>query len=73
MAKLTEKAQAARLAVLRDVIRSGGTDHWAHLHSHGHHFSSVKACVIRGDLTRIRAYHYEITKAGRLALVGGGR
>lgn len=66
--KLSAKTQEARLAILRDVVRSGGVDNWSHLHSHGHHFTSVKACISRGDLTRIRAYHYAITEAGRLAL-----
>jgi len=69
MAKLTKAQQSARVAILRDVERSGGTDRWSHLHSHGHHYSQVTACVRRGDLQEIGgAYHYRITDAGRLAL-----
>ena len=65
---LTERQQAARMAILRDVERSGGKDAWDHLHSHGHDFMQVRACVNRGDLTRPMAYHYELTEAGRSAL-----
>ena len=66
--KLTEKQQFARIAILRDVVRSGGKDRWSHLHSHGHHFKQVMACVHRGDLKSSVSYEFEITDAGRAAL-----
>lgn len=53
-----------RQAVLRDVARSGGTDIWPHLSSHGHHFSTVRSCVRSGHLREIRAYVYELTSEG---------
>lgn len=70
--RLTERQQEARVAILRDVEQSGGTDRWSHLHSHGHHYSQVTACVRRGDLQEIGgAYLYSMTPAGRLALSEG--
>jgi hypothetical protein len=54
-----------RERLLRDVIRSGGIDNWSHLHSHGHRFPTVKSAVLSGYLTETRAYHYEVTDAGR--------
>ena len=66
--KLTEAQSAARLAILRDVVRSGSFDTWSHLHSHGHHFKQVMACVHRGDLEMPRPYHFNLTPAGRAAL-----
>jgi hypothetical protein len=66
--KLSEAQQNARTAILRDVVRSGGIDTWAHLHSHGHHIMQVRAAVNRGDLTERPFYHYQITEAGRAAL-----
>lgn len=65
---LTEAQQQARLAILRDVIRSGGRDRWSHLHSHGHHFKQVLACANRGDLEQLGPYEWRITSAGRRAL-----
>lgn len=53
-----------RTSLLRDVVRSGGKDGWPHLHSHGHHFASVKHAVNSGYLNEIRAYEYEITESG---------
>ncbi len=52
-----------RTALLRDVVRSGGVDRWSHLHSHGHHYSTVRAAVSSGYL-REQGYRYEITDAG---------
>ncbi len=67
--KFTEAQKRARDMILRDVERSGGTDRWSHLHSHGHHYMQVKACVRRGELEEIGgAYFYRITDAGREAL-----
>ena len=54
-----------RQALLRDVIRSGGKDNWSHLHSHGHHFPTIRSAVNSGYLSEPRRYHYEITDAGR--------
>lgn len=71
--KLTEAQQAARLAILRDVVRSGGFDGWSHLHSHGHHFKQVMACVHRGDLEMLGPYRFIITPAGRAALEQEGK
>lgn len=51
-------------AVLRDVVRSGGKDNWSHLHSHGHSFSTVWACVNRGWLKAEGRYRYELTDTG---------
>jgi hypothetical protein len=68
MGDLTKRQQEARLAILRDVERSGGTDQWSHLHSHGHHFMQVTACVSRGDLREPYAYQYALTEAGLQAL-----
>ena len=48
-------------ALLRDVKRSGGKDHWSHLHSHGHSYSTVTSAVLRGYLREIGAYRYETT------------
>lgn len=67
---LSEAQQSARLAILRDVARSGGTDRWSHLHSHGHHIMQVRAAVNRGDLIERSLYHFQITPAGRAALSG---
>lgn len=67
-AKLTKAQQDARHAILRDVLRSGGRDHWSHLHSHGHHFKQVLAAVNRGDLEPLGPYEWRITPAGRNAL-----
>jgi len=66
--KLSEAQQTARLAILREVVKSGNLDDWAHLHSRGHHFKQVMACVRRGDLEMLRPYHFRITPAGRAAL-----
>ena len=62
--KLTEAQRDARLAILRDVERSGGIDRWSHLHSHGHHYQQVRACVYRGDLAEPAPYNYRLTEAG---------
>ena len=70
MADLTKAQQDARIAILRDVLRSGGNDKWSHLHSHGHHFKQVQACVNRGDLLQDRPYRYVLTDAGRAAIAG---
>lgn len=66
--KLTKAQERARQMILRDVNRSGGDDTWSHLHSHGHHFKQVEACVRRGDLDSIGPYRYRLTDAGRAAL-----
>jgi len=66
--RMTEAQQSARLAILRDVERSGGSDVWSHLHSHGHHFKQVMACVHRGDLLQERPYEFSLTDLGRSAL-----
>lgn len=54
------------VALLRDVVRSGGRDNWGHLSSHGHSFSTVWSCVHRGWLSAVSRYQYEITMAGRV-------
>lgn len=66
--KLTLRKQAARIEVLREVERRGGVAKWSELHRRGLHYMSVSAAVLRGDLREVRAYHYEITPAGRDAL-----
>lgn len=54
--------QIERMAtLLRDVQRSGGTDRWSHLHSHGHRFATVKSATARGYLEETSAYHYKLT------------
>ena len=73
MAELSEAQRAARLAILRDVYRSGGRDTWSHLHSHGHHFQQVRAAVNRGDLTASGRYHFVLTDKGRAALGKAGK
>lgn len=70
--KLTAAQRDARLAIVRDVDRSGGEDRWSHLHSHGHHYSQVMACVHAGQLEEIRAYFYRITPLGRQSIDTGG-
>lgn len=66
--KLTETQQAARVAILLDVVRRGGEASWHRLHSRGHHFKQVLACENRGDLKYLGAYEWAITEAGRLAI-----
>lgn len=56
-------------ALLRDVDRSGGTDRWSHLHSHGHSYSTVTAALRRGLLKEFQSYQYELTDRGRVALL----
>lgn len=51
-------------AVLRDVHRSGGTDGWDHLRSHGHSAATVRGCVTRGELLEGTPRRYQITDAG---------
>ena len=53
-----------RISLLRDVVRSGGRDHWPHLHSHGHHFPTVLAAVREGYLKAEPSYVFEITRSG---------
>ncbi len=65
-------AQLARaLAILRDVQRSGGSDVWDHLHSHGHRNAVVRSCCARGELIEDPAYRYTLTDAGRSVLQEG--
>lgn len=46
--------QIERMAsLLRDVQRSGGTDRWDHLKSHGHSHSTVRSAVLRGYLLEL--------------------
>jgi len=66
--RLTEAQQSARLAILRDFVRSGGTDRWSHLHSHGHNYMQVQACANRGDIARDSSYEWRITDKGLSAL-----
>jgi len=56
------------MAVLRDVMRSGGNDRWSHLHSHGHRHATVRSCVKRGWLQEPYPYTYEITASGIQAI-----
>lgn len=71
MAKLTERQQDARLAILRDIFSLGGSAMWSQLHRKGHHFGQVQATVTRGDTRRIGAYCFSLTPAGRAALTEG--
>lgn len=55
--------QIERLAsLLRDVRRSGGTDRWDHLKSHGHHFSTVRSATDRGYLRELIDGRYTSTE-----------
>lgn len=62
-AGLAQLSRKERL--LRDVIRSGGTDRWSHLFSHGHKHPTVRLCIREGSLVETEPYRYEITDAGR--------
>lgn len=62
------RAQLQRAELLlRDVIRSGGTDNWSHLSSHGRSFSTIRSLLRQGYLENIEgsAYRFKITKSGR--------
>lgn len=48
-------------ALLRDVQRSGGTDRWSHLKSHGHHYPTVRSALERGYLREMVDDRYELT------------
>lgn len=66
--KLTPQKREQRLAILRDVERSGGNDTWSHLHSHGHHYMQVQSLALAGMLKETKRYHYSLTDLGRRAL-----
>lgn len=68
MGKLTEKQQDARIAILTEIERLGGSAMWSQLHSKGHHFGQVRATVSRGDTIEVGAYCFSLTPAGREAL-----
>jgi len=58
-------AQLDRLTyLLRDVVRSGGKDRWAHLFSHGHSHPTVRKALGQGYIRESGVRHYEITEAG---------
>ncbi len=71
MRRLTKAQQSARIAILAEIDRLGGSAMWSHLHSRGHHFGQVKATVARGDTIEIGAYCFSLTTAGRAALREG--
>ncbi|WP_067453857.1 hypothetical protein [Devosia elaeis] len=66
--KLTKAQQSARIAILAEIDRLGGSAMWSQLHSKGHHFGQVKATVSRGDTIEVGAYCFSLTPAGRAAL-----
>lgn len=51
--------------LLRDVVRSGGTDNWDHLRSHGHHIATIRSAISDGYLAHLASRVYQITDAGR--------
>lgn len=55
------------MQALRCVERSGGTDRWSHMFSHGVKFPTIRSLVSRGYLTA-DGYQYELTEAGRQCL-----
>ena len=66
--KLTPAQQSARLAILQEIERRGGSAMWSQLHSKGHHYGQVQATATRGDTKRVEVYCYVLTDAGRAAL-----
>ncbi len=68
MVKLTEAQQDARIAILREIERLGGSAMWSQLHSKGHHYGQVMATVTRGDTRLLGAYCFSLLPAGRAAL-----
>jgi hypothetical protein len=58
-------AQIDRMvSLLRDVDRSGGSDRWSHLFSHGHKFPTVRSAV-RQEYLSADGYRYRLTDSGR--------
>ena len=68
MGKLTKAQQEARIAILREIERLGGSAMWSQLHDKGHHYGQVSATVTRGDTVRTAGYSFSLTEQGRSAL-----
>lgn len=66
--KLTAAQQDARLSILAEIERLGGSAMWSQLHNKGHHYGQVSATVNRGDTKLVGAYCYSLTADGRAAL-----
>ena len=66
--KLTPAQQSARIAILQEIERRGGSAMWSQLHSKGHHYGQVQATATRGDTKRVGVYCYVLTDVGRAAL-----
>lgn len=66
--RMSAKQRTAYLDILREFEADKMARSWTQLHSRGHHYGQVSACVTRGFLDRIGAYFYRITDAGRALL-----
>ncbi len=56
---------ARREALLRDIARSGGTDRWDHLRSHGHHHATIARAMRQGYVMSPKRHQYILTYDGR--------